>query len=180
MIRSIKLLPVIFQSTLPRRERHTRSRTVRYIKKYFNPRSREGSDCTTQSLLHIQIISIHAPAKGATILSKLDEKDLDISIHAPAKGATTDIAGSGYKKIFQSTLPRRERQSSQLRAGSFSQNFNPRSREGSDSFVLPSVSINTISIHAPAKGATTQIQLLLSVPHHFNPRSREGSDAFSI
>ena len=77
----------------------------------FNPRSREGSDmlpiADPQAEAHI---SIHAPAKGATIIGgeKVDIKS--ISIHAPAKGATL----------------RRMPHSLQGRY------FNPRSREGSD------------------------------------------------
>ena len=55
---------------------------------------------------------------------------------------------------FQSTLPRRERPS-----------------KGS------SHKANTsISIHAPAKGATSSVRRCRPWTHHFNPRSREGSD----
>ena len=102
-----------------------------------------------------------------------------ISIHAPARGAT------GY---CQGLLL-------------FPQNFNPRSRTGSDgafccrgsraqiSIHAPargatfpsrsSISRQAISIHAPARGAT-----LIQRPAHtrksdFNPRSRTGSDVFS-
>ena len=57
-------------------------------------------------------ISIHAPVKGATIMEYRNaNKKGDISIHAPVKGAT---------ERFQ---PRPVSSS----------NFNPRSREGSDS-----------------------------------------------
>ena len=76
--------------------------------------------------------------------------------------------------------------------------FNPRSREGSDPLGPQLKNIEQISIHAPAKGATTVLvpvspQVLISIhapakgatrhflppSHtslHFNPRSREGSD----
>ena len=58
------------------------------------------------------------------------------------------------------------------------QDFNPRSREGSDSDSASAANRNRISIHAPVKGATRIC--LTSAPHpiYFNPRSREGSDAF--
>ncbi len=65
-IHQLPLSP-IFQSTLPRRERprvfsHSGFRFV-----YFNPRSREGSDDHPERLsADIHLISIHAPAKGAT------------------------------------------------------------------------------------------------------------------
>ena len=79
------------------------------------------------------VISIHAPAKGATSLSSSFSSSLSISIHAPAKGATSPLfkrfititisihapakGATSYSLTvaadfqFQSTLPRRERQS---------------------------------------------------------------------
>ena len=78
---------MLFQSTLPRRERrycpsddHCRTdfnprsregsdpvRCLRFsMLHYFNPRSREGSDCGCFSVSQFCVISIHAPAKGAT------------------------------------------------------------------------------------------------------------------
>ena len=55
--------------------------------------------------------------------------------------------------------------------------FNPRSREGSDRFSVPSGRIcMVISIHAPARGATDIFCIIRFGFIHFNPRSREGSD----
>ena len=76
--------------------------------------------------------------------------------------------------------------------------FNPRSREGSDRAMMQELTFNTVSIHAPAKGATESFWIQScrsSVSIHapakgatnefgdikpktigFNPRSREGSD----
>ena len=54
-----------FQSTLPRRERPGTESSDGVIG-YFNPRSREGSDGTYMDYRQKIIISIHAPAKGAT------------------------------------------------------------------------------------------------------------------
>ena len=98
---------------------------------HFNPRSREGSDTSRwfiprdrQISIHAPakgatvdifdkakktIISIHAPAKGATAYTHLDNGLLTISIHAPAKGATHLIIVHFIFCQFQSTLPRRER-----------------------------------------------------------------------
>ena len=78
----------IFQSTLPQGER--RCVCVRCGgQKDFNPRSRKGSDSKTFNVYSFFGISIHAPARGATIgkafLQKMSAK---ISIHAPARGAT--------------------------------------------------------------------------------------------
>ena len=79
--------------------------------RHFNPRSREGSDGVTQTGIDSGLkfqstlprrerlmsqaeagfytkISIHAPAKGATVFHLSGERGVNISIHAPAKGAT--------------------------------------------------------------------------------------------
>ena len=78
---------------------------------------------------------------------------------------------------FQSTLPRRER----LQQGIYLSHlvdFNPRSREGSDaSKTFAFDNIIDISIHAPAKGATSDLEFGEMFSADFNPRSREGSDA---
>ena len=54
----------------------------------FNPRSREGSDQLKKDMQADIIISIHAPARGATRAYVDDVKLTHISIHAPARGAT--------------------------------------------------------------------------------------------
>ncbi len=77
-----------------------------------------------------------------------------ISIHAPAKGATYLANGETNLNI----------------------DFNPRSREGSDTVTFKQFWEVIISIHAPAKGATRYIFAVYSAQTDFNPRSREGSD----
>ena len=120
----------------------------------FNPRSREGSDRKMIKWDVAKLISIHAPAKGATVAMLHMVKNMQnfnprsregsdasksklhklpkISIHAPAKGAT----------------------------------------------VVPCIKAigMLISIHAPAKGATIYTGAPIVVVVDFNPRSREGSD----
>ena len=76
----------------------------------FNPRSREGSDVYIPLWIHLQHISIHAPARGATPFGRIFRLFAAISIHAPARGATDDL----------------------LAFLGQDQDFNPRSREGSD------------------------------------------------
>ena len=99
-------------------------------------------------------ISIHAPARGATVLLRSSCTVVCISIHAPARGATPLTSPSCIA----------------------SANFNPRSREGSDSTLHISRYRHTISIHAPARGATLQSWHSYRSLRNFNPRSREGSD----
>ena len=125
----------------------------------FNPRSREGSDQQRLHTRQVILISIHAPARGATILS------------VPPEGPV----------VFQSTLPRGERRrvcahatppryfNPRSREGSdmpklikryFFVYFNPRSREGSDAGISEKHLCSWISIHAPARGATPFLRLL--------------------
>ena len=124
--------------------------------RYFNPRSREGSDLqVAKSNPANQGISIHAPAKGATHRPRLVRVRQQISIHAPAKGATPQVVPFNSKVKFQSTLPRRERPGTQAHDPRGGTDFNPRSREGSDGYARYTPSFyRFISIHAPAKGAT--------------------------
>ena len=58
----------LFQSTLPRGERHFYGIMFTVITAYFNPRSHEGSDKRRGFLFLFLIISIHAPTRGATFI----------------------------------------------------------------------------------------------------------------
>ena len=150
-----------FQSTLPRRERPGAGEIT----------SRKAT------------ISIHAPAKGATDIRIPKGYYLDISIHAPAKGATWQEHKEEIKDaIFQSTLPRRERRSPKRKRPSgprFQSTLPRRERrkwgtvhdKGTEfQSTLPRrerhrpVDVEsrsrTISIHAPAKGATSLISVV--------------------
>ena len=120
----------------------------------FNPRSHEGSDCWPLLVALKTSISIHAPTRGATHCKSC--------LEAP-------------KTIFQSTLPRGERQDGYANSDAVV-NFNPRSHEGSDQNDSTALQIRfDISIHAPTRGATDKQQwYAYTVP--FNPRSHEGSD----
>ena len=77
---------------------------------YFNPRPREGGDSVRLDELQVVDISIHAPARGATITRETKEEAIAISIHAPARGATAAIMVRLGVESFQSTPPRGGRQ----------------------------------------------------------------------
>ena len=144
----------------------------------FNPRSHEGSDkaisCKNKRKCKI---SIHAPTRGATDINLSGIVATEISIHAPTRGATscadkhsacsfyfnprshegsdqTALIIARERWIFQSTLPRGERQY----------------------FHFCSKMLKKISIHAPTRGATTFPGTFRSTYNYFNPRSHEGSD----
>ena len=100
--------------------------------KHFNPRSRGGSDSANVGVSFALAISIHAPAEGATRRCTWIRRGVQISIHAPAEGATV----------------------APLEFDIMSNDFNPRSRGGSDGNPHNHVCVVLISIHAPAEGAT--------------------------
>ena len=98
-----------FQSTLPRGERHF-CRSHDPVPAYFNPRSHEGSDGHLPCLGFICGISIHAPTRGATLLTcKLQELSAYFN---PRSHEGSDDCNQDH----------RSRQT----------DFNPRSHEGSD------------------------------------------------
>ena len=177
MVTRISISPFLFQSTLPRGERQSyleewpecpcfnpRSRAgsdfhnMRHGFDYlgFNPRSRAGSDFCDEEDGPLSSVSIHAPARGATQTCSHPDNHRNVSIHAPARGAT----GRQMNKLAVVT------------------GFNPRSRAGSDlgntnkdsqflvSITLPrgerpgtdvSLTSDFVSIHAPARGATSRV-----------------------
>ena len=119
----------------------------------FNSRAREGRDAPSASSPACARVSIHAPARGATVsrvhlslslcfnsraregrdaVQPEDADELEVSIHAPARGATS------------------------LRVQSLFRMF--------------------VSIHAPARGATPDVTSLVYKAESFNSRAREGRD----
>ena len=93
-------------------------------------------------------------AKGATHDIICGIQSLDISIHAPVKGATP-ARHSVCRRISNFNPRSREgSDSAVLDQLGGDRHFNPRSREGSDTFTIRNVQFGRISIHAPVKGAT--------------------------
>ena len=142
----------LFRSTPPRGGRlEFGGKRVGSIR--FDPRPREGGDDRRIHLHRRAEVSIHAPARGATIARSKDgvtsgvsihapargatggacptRWSQRVSIHAPARGATTTFGCRGTGGQFRSTPPRggrRLRTSPTLSADC----FDPRPREGGD------------------------------------------------
>ena len=98
----------------------------------FNPRTREGCDSLVEIEEEATGVSIHAPARGATVFNAVTDYMRRVSIHAPARGATEDDTNICANHQFQSTHPRG------VRLKSLAQ----KDKE------------ERVSIHAPARGAT--------------------------
>ena len=100
-----------------------------------------------------------------------------ISIHAPARGATT----LGYSfRCYRSDFNPRSREGSDRFAdiSTFGpSNFNPRSREGSD-VIHASRAMTSSQFQSTLPRGERRIDRMVCRirVHNFNPRSREGSD----
>ena len=78
-----------FQSTLPRRERLGTRPKKYYRHHYFNPRSREGSDwLVLQTSSEIDDFNPRSREGSDPAVFLVVSEHVPISIHAPAKGAT--------------------------------------------------------------------------------------------
>ena len=101
-------------------------------------------------------ISIHAPARGATPSHNLTPAYRTDFNPRSREGSDEYIFTLMVQQVrFQSTLPRGERRMT-VQIFQILAYFNPRSREGSDQNLRWKISAATeISIHAPARGATT-------------------------
>ena len=151
---------------------------------YFNPRSGERSDDGAWPTRRAKIISIHAPANGATYYnsSALDGITISIhapangatvtqhihlisnviSIHAPANGATLSANTFVFFRLFQSTLRRTERPPAlRLSARIWLFQSTLRRTERPSSTVVNNGAVR-ISIHAPANGATHECDYSLN------------------
>ena len=99
---------------------------------HFNPRSREGSDSECRSLYYTPGISIHAPARGATLRQKL--LPIIRGNFNPRSREGSDRETTGNRLQIKNFNPR-SREGSDLHGLTYQatdNNFNPRSREGSD------------------------------------------------
>ena len=169
----------LFQSTLPRRERHP-------VLVLFDQSKIFQSTLPRRERLKPFIRFLHAST---------------ISIHAPAKGATHRFRHWRYSTGFQSTLPRRERHALDAVQTAWNVISIHAPAKGATNYSEYVGRRVKISIHAPAKGATryhntnrNQYRFQSTLPRrerqirgkkplnpfpHFNPRSREGSDFIS-
>ena len=192
------LMPLRFQSTRPRGARR-RDRYDHSHYKRFNPRARAGRDPERKTLRKGWLVSIHAPARGATDCKAVEAELVEFQSTRP-RGARLQVCKYYQPAIRFNPRARAGRDSicciKRKRPGC----FNPRARAGRDPHPRQRPFPARVSIHAPARGATHQhgvggLQLAVSIhapargatinrsapPHinRFNPRARAGRD-FSL
>ncbi|SMP72792.1 hypothetical protein SAMN06296020_1341 [Anoxynatronum buryatiense] len=143
-----------FQSTLPHGER------LQYCYQYvtifvvsIHAPARGATRKLSRRHKH-SFVSIHAPARGATLSPFNRFYHLAVSIHAPARGATYAHTLRGACAQVSIHAPARGATPSPMTCSFPVNSFNPRSRTGSDEAKGRLVVEYTVSIHAPARGAT--------------------------
>ena len=169
-----------------------------YRKRYFNPRSREGSDRNVQFTSNKTGNFNPRSREGSDQAQRRRREPAPFQSTLPRRERRLPHRSLYRMLRFQSTLPRRERPMMSDLFRQVTAHFNPRSREGSDLPSSISLAAIAISIHAPAKGATPRSRRACKHPlfqstlprrerpmapirllcvSYFNPRSREGSDS---
>src|SRR5208337_235816 len=103
------------------------------------------------------IVSIHAPARGATLLGQCICGQFYVSIHAPARGATDESKHVATRCEVSIHAPARGATARFKHRSSPNYRFNPRARAGRDPYSHPTQFGKFVSIHAPARGATSPI-----------------------
>ena len=141
----------------------------------FNPRPREGGDDLSIGPAVEQLVSIRAPARGATTGHSDSPSKPKFQSAPPRGGRLAVVIRLKAVCVFQSAPPRGGRL--QLASvADIDDGFNPRPREGGDLAGVVMESGTWVSIRAPARGATA---CGLPTPRWsgcFNPRPREGGD----
>ena len=100
-----------------------------------------------------------------------------VSIHAPARGATRESGRTSPHDGFNSRAREGRDPPSDL-VISPPYGFNSRAREGRDKGKRNGRNLRRVSIHAPARGATMTIWRPHQIARRFNSRAREGRDYF--
>ena len=169
----------------------------------FDPRSRTGSDGGSAANSGGRVVSIHAPARGATVGQHHPGRGRLVSIHAPARGATgvqpcghltlqsfdprsrtgSDCRQRGSddrRSRFRSTLPHGERLELAGLAGIGGNVSIHAPARGATGKAGRAETKAPVSIHAPARGATSWTARRTPSANRFDPRSRTGSDLLCL
>ena len=162
---------------------------------------REGRRHDARDHARLIHISIHAPPRGATPMICIYSADCTISIHAPPRGATTTSCTSRRRKFYFNSRPSARGDRRSRKTACSGNYFNSRPSARGDESVLrtqprPSafqftplregrlacfhvMTCRSISIHAPPRGATILMALLMAalLLQYFNSRpSARGDD----
>ena len=167
-----------FQFTRPQGARPSRRRESAASRRGFNSRARKGRDVrvlserspsdrfqftrpqgarldATGTPHYESEVSIHAPARGATGGAVVLYRVYQVSIHAPARGATVNWRTILWLRSCFNSRARKGRDTGTWPTLPQMNSFNSRARKGRDVQVGIITFAQVVSIHAPARGATT-------------------------
>ena len=175
---------IVFQSTPPHRER-LRGQLRRIAVRSFNPRPRTGSDPIRISIVSLDISFQSTPPHRERLASSAAAPpSLPFQSTPPHRERRNAPSYHLGRTRFQSTPPHRERRSfpaprrcsgsfnPRPRTGSDSHrrggprspiSFNPRPRTGSDEIRRAFGTGGSVSIHAPAQGATEKLDKVIEL-----------------
>ena len=143
----------------------------------FNPRPREGGDCMQVPYRSADFLfQSTPPRRRRQLVKRPDLLITDVSIHAPAKEATRQHRQDRVPRMCFNPRPREGGDTHLHYKLSQSRCFNPRPREGGDPHYFGNGCSFRVSIHAPAKEATSSAYHGGHIMAGFNPRPREGGD----
>ena len=145
-----------FQSTLPRGERHNQKRKEE-LENSFNPRSREGSDAKTVATIEGRPSFQSTLPRGERPRTGYRRCTSCKSFNPRSREGSDGTTLDHVPDCRQPFNPRSREGSDHtpLVALEHSSAFNPRSREGSDIWQMRQKARYILSIHAPARGATS-------------------------
>ena len=168
----------MFRSTLPRGERRAARPAAWRSSTGFDPRSRAGSDQVDDHEPAVTVVSIHAPARGATWPSiVLIGSQLFRSTLPRGERLWSRMKLVSWTK-FRSTLPRGERPPAGWATISRTC-FDPRSRAGSDHALPTATPFGTRFDPRSRAGSDCRTSTACWRHRCFDPRSRAGSDSSS-
>ena len=143
----------------------------------FNSRPSARGDKCFLVINYDKDISIHAPPRGATYTNNVRLPRLLISIHAPPRGATAAQCRDVSRKFYFNSRPSARGDIQSAHGLKTCRYFNSRPSARGDGKQFVSFGIETISIHAPPRGATQTCQEHQWQCGNFNSRpSARGDD----
>ena len=150
----------LFQSTPPHGGRPPSVRRSGCRWRFQSTPPHGGRPVTDRPVGDSILVSIHAPARRATVCPEHADHLPQVSIHAPARRATPSTSSLASLTTFQSTPPhggRRDRRSRRIRAHLFQSTPPHGGRPPADGVLAAA---RSVSIHAPARRATKLVVVL--------------------
>ena len=141
----------------------------------FNPRPRTGGDKDARSIRGSPVVSIRAPARGATAARIHGWDVFPVSIRAPARGATTECGLCYQDDLFQSAPPHGGRPLATA-VGTASNAFQSAPPHGGRRSGTSRVSVMSLFQSAPPHGGRPRRGRSPRNVESFNPRPRTGGD----